>query len=400
MSSLLPAHRRAKEFAARVEGGGRRSAEPDRFTELLEVVDGLRAVESPEPRPEFVADLRTRLMAEAETALSETERSLRLPERTPRRHERRIALIAGTAALVGATTSVAVAAQGTLPGDTLYPVKRAVEGLHTTLTIDDGARAETVLDQATRRLSEVESLAREIDSDQADEVPSTLDDFSAKAEKGADLVLAEYAETGEVAPVNQLRAFVDSSMDRLVGLDSLLPSSVTTSLNNAATTLTTINDRILRACPECDGSVLEMPGRLLAAMETLDPGRQRENRTPRGQDPQDQPRIGGQAPLDPDQVIDLPDNLPTDLPDDPTQGQSGQQGTEQDPGQSRDDPLDDPVKKVTKPVEKTVNNTVKGLDKTLSTGNRALLGEDDGLLGPLLDPLLDPLLGKGGLLKD
>src|ERR1700754_3262497 len=87
--------RRADEFAALVEGTSTSGLE--RHARLLDVVGQLQAETSPAPRPVFVADLRDRLMAEAETVLvpvaaresAATDARLTLPGRTGARSRRR-----------------------------------------------------------------------------------------------------------------------------------------------------------------------------------------------------------------------------------------------------------------------------------------------------------------------
>ena len=119
-----------------------------------------RSAASPnrEPRPEFVADLRSRLMAEAETALVPTDVSrLQLPARRTGR-ERRIAAVVGGLAIVGATTSVAVASQSALPGESLYPIKRVIESAHTGLSVGEARKGSTELANASSRLDEVAAL--------------------------------------------------------------------------------------------------------------------------------------------------------------------------------------------------------------------------------------------------
>jgi len=66
MSPVFSARRRADEFDSLVEAAasGQR-VEDARFAELLEVVGTLRSTPAPEARPEFVADLRSRLMTAA-----------------------------------------------------------------------------------------------------------------------------------------------------------------------------------------------------------------------------------------------------------------------------------------------------------------------------------------------
>src|SRR4051812_11164365 len=110
----IRAQRRADDFNTLVEQsstGGTDSSRDARDAQILELVGALRAVPDPQPRPEFVADLRSRLMAEAETALVPVDvAKLKLPARRTTR-ERRIAAIVGGLAIAGATTSVAMASQ-------------------------------------------------------------------------------------------------------------------------------------------------------------------------------------------------------------------------------------------------------------------------------------------------
>ncbi len=335
----------------------------------------MREIRAPSARPEFVSDLRDALMAEADTVLKPVNSKLALPSHPRSRRDRRIAVVAGTAALLGATTSVAVAAQGALPGDTLYPVKRAIEGVHTSLTFDDSARAETVLDQATGRLEEIELLARRIDSTKADQLPETLDDFSSQADKAADLMIGEYNDTGRTEPLTELRGFVEDSMKTLINLDALLPSTVTDSLKNAASVLTDIDDRIGELCPQCAGGILELPARLTTALGSAAPG---AVVTPT----QQQSTSGG-------------DTAPPKSNDPVPTGQ-------EPPADLNPPKIDDPVKKITEEAPTTIKKTTKTVDSTIKKGNKVLLG-DGGLLDPVtepLDPLLGPLLGDGGLLSD
>ena len=147
MTGPFSARRSAEEFDAALS---RPLTEQDAqsFAALLAVVRDLQAIPAPAPRAEFVSDLRERLLAEADTALlpqaarplTAEEQRLVLPVR-PHRRDRRLAAALGAAALVGATTSMAVAAQTALPGQSLYPVKRAIENAQTGLARDDTARA-------------------------------------------------------------------------------------------------------------------------------------------------------------------------------------------------------------------------------------------------------------------
>ena len=128
----------------------------------------LRSVPEPQARPEFVADLRERLMLAAAAELTpvgppgERDDVARLtikPART--RRERRFGVALGAVAIVGATTSMAVASQGAIPGDALYPVKRAIENTQAGFSVGDDAKGETILGNASERLDEVDELSQQ-----------------------------------------------------------------------------------------------------------------------------------------------------------------------------------------------------------------------------------------------
>ena len=257
MISVIPARRRAEEFAALVDSGG--DATGTRHDDLVELVTALRGTPLVAPRPEAVAELRAALMAEAEIALAAVDSRLTLPAHPRSRRDRRFAIAAGTVALLGAGSSMAVAAQDALPGDALYPVKRVIEGAQTTLQVDEISRGEVLLANASGRLDEISELQSRNSAEGVAAMPATLDDFADQADEAADLLLSEYDRTGDRDAVTELRMFTGDSMDTLVELGSELPSSARTALENAARVLTRIDDRAAAACPECGGGITEVP---------------------------------------------------------------------------------------------------------------------------------------------
>ena len=137
MSPVFTARRRAEEFDSLVEGTSTGSWLRRR---LRRVPRARRARSATMPavtaRPEFVADLREQLIARPPTTAAGRRCRGRGPahRRRPhrrRRRERRLAAAVGGLAIVGATTSMAVASQSALPGDALYPLKRAIENAQT-----------------------------------------------------------------------------------------------------------------------------------------------------------------------------------------------------------------------------------------------------------------------------
>lgn len=269
MTPAFTARRRAEEFNALVEAlstGALRDADHEsrdpRFADLLEVVGALRTAPPPSPRPEFVADLRSRLMTAAEAALvvPSTPTPTPTPEPAPtRRRERRLAAAVGGFAVISATASMAVAAQSALPGDTLYPLKRGIENVQVQVRAGDDDKGAALLENAAGRLDEVSELSRDGDGRAAD-ITATLDDFSAQATEASDLLLADYAETGRVASLEELRDFAADSLTALEGLEGVVPPEARDALLDAAQVVTGIDEAAVEACPVCtDGPAAISP---------------------------------------------------------------------------------------------------------------------------------------------
>jgi hypothetical protein len=203
-------------------------------------------------------------MIEAETALlpmpSMADR-LALPIHTTRR-DRRVATVIGAAALLGATSSMALAAQSAIPGDALYPVKRGIESARTELRGDEGA---ALLANASGRLAEVDELARRGTPEGIAAVPHTLDEFSEQASEAATIMMTTYAENGDDAEITRLREFTSTSMDHLLGLEPSLPDSARDELVAAARNLAAIDEEARLACQTCPGGIDRLPQLLLTA---------------------------------------------------------------------------------------------------------------------------------------
>jgi hypothetical protein len=252
--------RRAERFHELVEETSTGGARLPEYADLLEVVGGLRAVEAPLPDPTFVATLRERLVAEAESVLAQAaaERDqaddrLRLQPVSPRsrRRRRRLAAAVSGVVLVGTTATVAVAAQSALPGDGLYPVKRGLESAHAELTFDRAARGRLLLDNAGTRLDEAQQLSR----DHADpaRVSDALDAFTEQASSGADLLVADYQATGDQSSMTTLRTFTAGSMARLQALQSVVPPQSLDDLLQASRVLDQVQQISVHTCASCPG---------------------------------------------------------------------------------------------------------------------------------------------------
>lgn len=259
MSPVFPAQRRAEAFQSRLEGA---EASSPRDAELLELVGALRSVAPVEPRPDFVLSLRERLVAAAATELvaqpaaadaALSERLTVSPRRSAR--DRRLAAALGGLAIVGGTTSMAMAAQSALPGDVLYPVKRVIEDAHTSVARGDDAKGTTLLENASSRLDETSALSAE--GGHAAQIRSTLEDFADQSGRATDLLLADYASQQDDASISALRDFVADSLRVLDRLAPTIPDDAREALVAAGTLLTSIDAQATQACPTCQGSGID-----------------------------------------------------------------------------------------------------------------------------------------------
>jgi Domain of unknown function (DUF5667) len=258
MSPVFRPRRRAEEFAALVE----RSAAPGTPVEvgagmeqarLLELVAGLRARSEagPTPRPAFTAGLRDRLMAEAVTGLPGQETAPLVPDHPRSGRERRLVAAATVSIVLGGTAGMASAAEGALPGQALYPVKRGIEQAQVDLADSAFARGRRLLQNASTRLDEVQGLLQSGPVTRATEIPHTLQDFSQQAGEGADLMLRSYRTTGNPETVATVRQFAATQLHTLKHFASVTPPKAHRDLLVAATTLGAIDGSARVACDDC-----------------------------------------------------------------------------------------------------------------------------------------------------
>lgn len=270
MTSLFQARRRAEDFAAAVDdrGAGRRAG-GEEITALLEVVDTLREQPAVEPRAEFAADLRDRLMLDAQTALSPQAAHLRLPARERGRRERRLVAAASAFVLVGGTTTIAAASQSALPGEALYPVKRGIERVEAGLNTSSAGKGHDLLAQARDRLVEVERLVESGSEPSHSQVPDTLTTFSATAAEGSTLMFEAFGESYDRALVVEVRTFTRDGAATIEDLAESVPAGARDELAAAAVLLAEIDREAAELCDTCAPGLpaVEVPGILLTRAE-------------------------------------------------------------------------------------------------------------------------------------
>ena len=392
MTAPFSARRRADEFEAllsRDPTTASSGTDTQRYADLLEVVADLRAVPPATARPEFVASLRDRLMAEADTALVRQPPApsrLAMPA-SSRTRQRRIGALLGGAALVGSAATMAVAAQTALPGESLYGVKRGIESAQVRLATDDADRGRTLLAQAGTRLTELEELAAG-DAGRDQLVPDTLDSFTRQSSDGVHSLLASYEATGSEGDAQVARDFTATSMDRLERLQGELPESARDDLLAAARTLADLDDELSNACLACTGGITTTPEFLQtsAPQVGLLSGLDTDQLTLEGAPISGQDVTGIQVPeaLDPQQVV------PTAQPSTtlgPGPGSVVPDPTSTDPA-STDPAKPDPTKPV-KDITKNLTDTVTDTTDTVTDG----LTDTTGNLTSQLDDVTGGALG-------
>ena len=280
MSTLTRSRHRAEELAALVDGGPAPSrpapagsaarAELDRLVDVVTVLrERATADEAARPGDAFTAELRERLMAEAREVLGPQQSALVLPARPRGRRERRLVAAATVAVLLGGSAGMAAAAQGSLPGEALYPIKRGLENVRTDLATSPAAQGRSLLAQAGDRLTEAEGLSAAGGGAES-QLAGTVATFTRQARQGADLMLTAYADDRDPETVAQLRSFAARDQARIARLAATAPPSAEAALRRAATTLHAIDTRASQACADCSAlPPLRMPATFRAGAEAL-----------------------------------------------------------------------------------------------------------------------------------
>ena len=391
MTPAFSARRRADEFEALLSPSHDTpltERDAARFAALLDVVADLRAVPEVAPRPEFVSSLRERLMAEADTVLVRQPAApsrLAMPV-TTRTRDRRVATLLGGAALVGATATMAVAAQTSLPGESLYGVKRGIEAAQVRLAGDDAARGRTLLAQAETRLDELEQVAAG-DGGTDKLAPDTLDAFTDQSGDGVRSLLRAYEGGGSQQDVQAARDFTVRSMERLDALEPQLPASARDELLAAGRTLTDLDMEISTACLTCSGGITTTPDFLLSsAPQDLLTGLDSDEETLEAAPVSGQDLTGITVP----EVLQSPG---ANLPDSPSTAPTLAPQTLLPDAHQPDPTQQEPTKDPTKPV-KEVN---EGVTDTTSDLANQLDGVTGGALGGLTTGVDD---ATGGLIGE
>jgi hypothetical protein len=229
---------------------GRRPAGGE-VAELVDVATRLCEIAAEaEPAPEFRTSLRTQLIA-MPVAVPLVQRTHRPVRSSVGIRRWAVAFAAMLATTFGAGMTAASAS--TVPGDTLYPVKRAIENAQLAFKYSDASKGDFHLQLASERLGEVDQLSSTRGTS-TEVVSETLAEFNRQAALGSHALMRSYLSNDSKADLVRLNRFSSASAHRLADLQGRLSAA---DLGQAEEVLDEMATQSVRMCPTCDGSLVD-----------------------------------------------------------------------------------------------------------------------------------------------
>lgn len=253
-------NRSADRFQRALEG---QSPGDPRLDPLVETSRRLVAVGSAAPGPDaaFVAALRVRLLAEAESlpapgpGASRAAAARRTAARaTPvvvvvgRGLPRALAGAAASALLVGGI--VGVVSRSAVPGDSLYPVKSWLDGAAVRLATSDFERGTTYLGQAQEHISDSRDLAARTDPD-AHDIDVALAAAAESVQGGQRALDRDYARTGNPQSLLAQRDFTARAIPQVDALRTEVPAASLPALRRLESLLEDVQVATARRVAAC-----------------------------------------------------------------------------------------------------------------------------------------------------
>lgn len=214
------------------------------------------------PRPDFVTELRDRLMTADLADLEASAPSATAPEREsepqrdatvlhlPRRAFRLVA--AAAAAVVLIATALGFASRSALPGDLLYPVKQVLDRAAVQLSGSRFDQGLTHLAQAQQHISEARDLLDRPGSDAA-QVAQALDAASDSFVQGDATLRDVYRTEQRADALTELADFVGRALPQVEAMDSRIPAPARPAYERLRDLLDGSSASLLHALAECDG---------------------------------------------------------------------------------------------------------------------------------------------------
>ncbi|SEL42457.1 DUF5667 domain-containing protein [Streptacidiphilus jiangxiensis] len=254
MTANVLEFRRARAFADAVDAREARfDEEPGegQYDHMLAMVTTLATVSGPSLDPQVRLTQRALLVAEFERAFAggggaaavPAQRSRRGSHRAVRpaalwpstRWGRRLA-VGGLASMMalGTLGGVAAAATNSLPGDSLYGMKRGLEEWRFNLAGTDEERGRLLLDEASTRMGEAQQLMNRggagashgLSPQTIADLDRALSDMDAEGKRGRDLLNAIYLRSHSLAPLRQLAGFAAVQSQALDRIEPQLPDQL------------------------------------------------------------------------------------------------------------------------------------------------------------------------------
>ncbi len=195
------------------------------------------------------------------------------------------------------TYGVALASQNSLPGDSLYPVKAAVEEASLLLTFDPAQRVRLHLQYAERRLDEAARLSEQ---KRYEAIPLALSNYAVQlhlaVRETEPLVQAQPHKAAQLS--SEIQARLEGQAQILLALEGNLPSSYLPAAQQAqetaqqiyldATSLLAEIETTLTPTPTVERTAfltqpavhLTLPAFLTPTQESLPPGLERQTQSP------------------------------------------------------------------------------------------------------------------------
>lgn len=210
------------------------------------------------PRPAFRDALRAKLLDEARDSVAIP---LSLPARVRAsfaardlRLRRSFRVVVATAAavmmLLVSGAAFAVSSQS-LPGQALYPMKRAREAMQLAVTFGAVPKANKQLDFARTRLAEIKALADAGETDAALYV-TTLRDMDARTAAATGLLIGAFRSHGDAGVLQSLIEFAAAQSRELEAVVQVVPPAARPAARGSIEVLAAVQDRVssvLGGCP-------------------------------------------------------------------------------------------------------------------------------------------------------
>jgi hypothetical protein len=282
MTANVLEFRRARAFADAVDAREARfDEEPGegegQYDHMLAMVTSLATVSGASLDPQVRLTQRALLVAEFERAFAggggaavPAQRTRRGSHRAVRpaalwpstRWGRRLA-VGGLASMMalGTLGGVAMASTSSVPGDTLYGMKRGLEDWRFNLAGSDEERGKLLLDEASTRMEEARRLMgrstpvgpRQLSPQTIADLDRALSDMNVEGKRGRDLLNEIYRRSHSLAPLRQLAGFAAVQSRAMDQLEPELPGQLDPVASQVRGLLSGIRQEVTPLLPATSG---------------------------------------------------------------------------------------------------------------------------------------------------